>query len=286
MPPSPRSSEIKEQTLLQRVLASQPFWVTVALARALSSSWRCYEPSFGTADNFANMTRNFAPFGIMALGMTVVIITGGIDLSVGSVMGLVGDRRRPVPHLGISLVRRLLHGPAAGPDLRRGQRLLRRLCRHAVLRRDARHAVDRALAGGRLLRQPDALQIRARRADRQGHRPGQVAASDAGRLGPRLDPAVLLAFLGDDRAGAASSAMSSTSRPGAAISSPSAATSRRRGSPACRSTGSSSRPMCSRPSPPPSPRCCCSATTARPSTPWARATSCASSPRPSSAAPT
>ena len=34
-------------------------------------------------------TRNFAPFGIMALGMTIVIITGGIDLSVGSVMGLV-----------------------------------------------------------------------------------------------------------------------------------------------------------------------------------------------------
>jgi ribose transport system permease protein len=35
------------------------------------------------------MTRNFAPFGIMALGMMVVIITGGIDLSVGSIMGLV-----------------------------------------------------------------------------------------------------------------------------------------------------------------------------------------------------
>ena len=47
------------------------------------------EPSFGTADNVTNITRNFAPFGIMALGMTVVIITGGIDLSVGSVMGLV-----------------------------------------------------------------------------------------------------------------------------------------------------------------------------------------------------
>src|SRR6185312_4252213 len=29
------------------------------------------------------------PIGIMAMGMTVVIITGGIDLSVGSVMGLV-----------------------------------------------------------------------------------------------------------------------------------------------------------------------------------------------------
>jgi ribose transport system permease protein len=41
------------------------------------------EPSFGTVENAANVTRNFAPIGIMAMGMTVVIITGGIDLSVG-----------------------------------------------------------------------------------------------------------------------------------------------------------------------------------------------------------
>ncbi|MGJ4940344.1 ABC transporter permease [Bradyrhizobium sp. HKCCYLS1011] len=47
------------------------------------------EPTFGTADNVTNITRNFAPLAIMSLGMTVVIITGGIDLSVGSVMGLV-----------------------------------------------------------------------------------------------------------------------------------------------------------------------------------------------------
>ncbi len=79
---------IKEQNFLHRVLASQPFWVAVALA-ILVSIMAAYEPSFGTSDNAANVTRNFSPFGIMALGMTVVIITGGIDLSVGSVMGLV-----------------------------------------------------------------------------------------------------------------------------------------------------------------------------------------------------
>ena len=78
----------KEQTLFQRLVASQPFWVSVALA-ILVAIMAYNEPSFGTSDNAANVTRNFAPFGIMALGMTVVIITGGIDLSVGSVMGLV-----------------------------------------------------------------------------------------------------------------------------------------------------------------------------------------------------
>ncbi len=81
-------AEIKEQTPLQRVFSSQAFWVTVALV-VLYAGMAMYEVSFGTVDNFANMTRNFAPFGIMALGMTVVIITGGIDLSIGSIMGAV-----------------------------------------------------------------------------------------------------------------------------------------------------------------------------------------------------
>lgn len=79
---------IKELTVAQRLLASQAFWVTIALA-ILVTIMAAMEPSFGTSDNMANVTRNFAPFAIMALGMTVVIITGGIDLSVGSVMGLV-----------------------------------------------------------------------------------------------------------------------------------------------------------------------------------------------------
>jgi ribose transport system permease protein len=48
------------------------------------------EPNtFPTRGNFFNITRNFAAIGIMALGMTAVIITGGIDLSVGSTMALV-----------------------------------------------------------------------------------------------------------------------------------------------------------------------------------------------------
>jgi ribose transport system permease protein len=72
----------------EKIFASQPFWVTVALI-VLAITIGLYQPSFLTVQNIANVTRNFAPFGIMALGMTVVIITGGIDLSVGSIMGLV-----------------------------------------------------------------------------------------------------------------------------------------------------------------------------------------------------
>ena len=81
-------ADLRESTLLRAVLTSQPFWVTIALLM-LVIVMSLKEPSFSSADNVANITRNFAPFGIMALGMTIVIITGGIDLSVGSVMGLV-----------------------------------------------------------------------------------------------------------------------------------------------------------------------------------------------------
>jgi ribose transport system permease protein len=81
---------IRERTPLQTLVQSQPFWVTVALvAICLVMSW--LQPhAFPTTDNFYNITRNFAFIGIMALGMVAVIITGGIDLSVGSLMGLCG----------------------------------------------------------------------------------------------------------------------------------------------------------------------------------------------------
>ena len=40
--------------------------------------------------NWLNILRNNAPVGIIALGMTIVIISGGIDLSVGSTLVAVG----------------------------------------------------------------------------------------------------------------------------------------------------------------------------------------------------
>jgi rhamnose transport system permease protein len=43
---------------------------------------------FLTADNLLNQGRLMAEVGLVALPMTFIIITGGIDLSVGSIMGL------------------------------------------------------------------------------------------------------------------------------------------------------------------------------------------------------
>src|ERR687889_2520701 len=45
---------------------------------------------FLTGDNLANLARQVAGFGIIAVGQLLVILTAGIDLSVGSVLGLSG----------------------------------------------------------------------------------------------------------------------------------------------------------------------------------------------------
>ncbi len=72
---------------LSRLMSHQAFWVFIAAVIAcivLSLT----ATAFATPQNLYNVTRNFAFVGIIALGMTAVIITGGIDLSVGSTLCL------------------------------------------------------------------------------------------------------------------------------------------------------------------------------------------------------
>jgi ribose transport system permease protein len=81
--------EARQHSALQGLLESQAFWVTVALIVICIIMGILQPASFATLENFFNITRNFSFIGIMALGMVAVIATGGIDLSVGSIMGLV-----------------------------------------------------------------------------------------------------------------------------------------------------------------------------------------------------
>jgi ribose transport system permease protein len=81
---------IKERSFVQKLVSAQAFWVSVALLAICVLMSLVYPNAFGTSENFYNITRNFSFIGIMALGMTAVMITGGIDISVGSVMGVVG----------------------------------------------------------------------------------------------------------------------------------------------------------------------------------------------------
>lgn len=92
----------KQHTLLTRVFASQTFWVVIAVILAclfLSVA----TDSFATTKNLYNITRNVTFVAIVALGMTFVIITGGIDLSVGSVLCLCSMVLAVTMHAGYGI---------------------------------------------------------------------------------------------------------------------------------------------------------------------------------------
>lgn len=56
----------------------------------LSAVFASQAPSFLTPANFLNIGQTLATVGIVAIGMTMVLIAGGIDLSVGSTAALTG----------------------------------------------------------------------------------------------------------------------------------------------------------------------------------------------------
>ena len=92
----------KQQSWLSEKLSSQTFWVFIAVIVAcvfLSFA----TDSFATTKNLYNITRNVTFVAIIALGMTLVIITGGIDLSVGSVLCLCSMVLAVVMHAGYSI---------------------------------------------------------------------------------------------------------------------------------------------------------------------------------------
>jgi ribose/xylose/arabinose/galactoside ABC-type transport system permease subunit len=75
------SRPLKAQLLRHEVL--------LLLVLALEVCWFLkFGRNFGTADNLSNVARHSAEIGLLALAMLPVILTGGIDLSVGSLMGL------------------------------------------------------------------------------------------------------------------------------------------------------------------------------------------------------
>src|SRR5271165_5610068 len=96
--------------MIQRLL---PFFTLVALFLILSIA----SPSFLTATNLASVARQTAVINIMALGMTVVIVSGGIDLSVGSILalaGLLGAMSMQTHAVAVGLVAAILAGTACG----------------------------------------------------------------------------------------------------------------------------------------------------------------------------
>lgn len=72
--------------LLRILLEGRAFFALITIVAVFSQLSSVY---FSTA-NFLIMSSHVAIFGLLAIGMLMVILTGGIDLSVGSTMGLCG----------------------------------------------------------------------------------------------------------------------------------------------------------------------------------------------------
>jgi ribose transport system permease protein len=68
-------------------------------------------PQFRAIGNLTNITRNFSFVGIVALGMTLVVLTGGIDLSVGSTWGVSAVVTASLLTSGWPLIAAVLMGP-------------------------------------------------------------------------------------------------------------------------------------------------------------------------------
>lgn len=73
----------EHKNIIGRITSQQTFWVFMAAVIACVALSIATD-TFATERNIFNVTRNFAFVGIVALGMTAVIASGGIDLSVGS----------------------------------------------------------------------------------------------------------------------------------------------------------------------------------------------------------
>ncbi len=76
-------SRSEHKNTLSRIANLQLFWVFVAAVIACVAL-SLLTDTFATERNLFNVARNFAFVGIIAIGMTAVIASGGIDLSVGS----------------------------------------------------------------------------------------------------------------------------------------------------------------------------------------------------------
>ena len=75
------------------------------------------EPTFSSPTNIFNVLRQISIYGLLSIGMTFVILTGGIDLSVGSVLAFAGLVGAAVYKGGTTLLAAGTAGQATGAPL-------------------------------------------------------------------------------------------------------------------------------------------------------------------------
>lgn len=81
-----KKKQFDKNDLIMTLLKGRTFIVLIILVVLFA----ILNKNFLAVDTLMMMGKHVALYGILAIGMTYVIITGGIDLSVGSVVGLAG----------------------------------------------------------------------------------------------------------------------------------------------------------------------------------------------------
>jgi len=85
-PANPVRAAKRKKSLIDLLFEGRAFFALIAIVVVFS----LLSPNYFTANNFLIMVSHVAIFGLLAIGMLLVILNGGIDLSVGSTLGLAG----------------------------------------------------------------------------------------------------------------------------------------------------------------------------------------------------
>ncbi|MFZ1116313.1 MAG: hypothetical protein WAN44_10880, partial [Propionibacteriaceae bacterium] len=75
-----------QQSLIKRITSLQSVWILGVLLVIVAFFTVTAGGKFFSASNFSLISQNIAVWAVLGVGMTFVIITSGIDLSVGSVL--------------------------------------------------------------------------------------------------------------------------------------------------------------------------------------------------------
>jgi rhamnose transport system permease protein len=106
-------SDLSDSGLLWRVLRQREV-ILLVLLLVLAAVMSVLSEDFLTLGNLLRTTRFFTEIGLIALGMTFILILGGIDLSVGSALALVSVTIGFTYQAGVPLGLAIVLGVAVG----------------------------------------------------------------------------------------------------------------------------------------------------------------------------
>ena len=113
---------VRSQTLINETAPRQPFlarfqrweWILVGLIVAVVVVNTRLSPYFLNVQNLSRASSDFMEIGLMMLPMVFIIITGNIDLSVASNMGMSASLMGLLHNLGVNIWLAVLAGLALG----------------------------------------------------------------------------------------------------------------------------------------------------------------------------